>query len=230
MLGSPGFIFDVPHPPESSEVRVNFVARAVAISFGFTLLVSPLAPSARAIGGDQFLALCSISTDKSDHDFCLGYVFAIAVGSVTDNSLNFLRSLSADATGTTNGTITLVTGISVDNNALAANTGSVTIAGDVTFASSYTIDTNQDVASSSGGGSVDLSNATISANTTNVDLIINTAASGAVDMGDADGGSVSLGTLNGDAGNFINDFSVITSGFDDTNDGQAIAIAGGEVM
>ena len=57
---------------------MNFVARAVAISFGFTFLVSPLAPSAKAIGGDQFLALCSISTDKSDHDFCLGYVFAIA--------------------------------------------------------------------------------------------------------------------------------------------------------
>ena len=57
---------------------MNFVARAVAISFGFTLLVSPLAPSASAIGGDQFLALCSNSTDKSDHDFCLGYVFAIA--------------------------------------------------------------------------------------------------------------------------------------------------------
>ncbi len=57
---------------------MNFVARAVAISFGFTLLVSSLAPSARAIGGDQFLSLCSNSTDKSDHDFCLGYVFAIA--------------------------------------------------------------------------------------------------------------------------------------------------------
>ena len=57
---------------------MNFLARAIAISLGSALLVSSLAPSATAIGGDQFLALCSVSTDKSDHDFCLGYVFAIA--------------------------------------------------------------------------------------------------------------------------------------------------------
>ncbi len=57
---------------------MNFVARAIAISLGSALLVSSLAPSASAIGGDRFLALCSNSTDKSDHDFCLGYVFAIA--------------------------------------------------------------------------------------------------------------------------------------------------------
>ena len=57
---------------------MRFIARAIAISFGIALLVSSLAQSARAIGGEQFLALCSISTHKSDHDFCLGYVFAIA--------------------------------------------------------------------------------------------------------------------------------------------------------
>jgi hypothetical protein len=57
---------------------VNFVARAIAISLGSALLVSTLAQSARAIGGAQFLSLCSYSTEKSDHDFCLGYVFAIA--------------------------------------------------------------------------------------------------------------------------------------------------------
>ncbi len=57
---------------------MNFVARAIAISLGSALLVSSLAPRASAIGGDQFLSLCSNSTDKSDHDFCLGYVFAIA--------------------------------------------------------------------------------------------------------------------------------------------------------
>ena len=57
---------------------MNFVARAIAVSLGIALLVSSLAQSARAIGGDQFLALCSNSADKSDHDFCLGYVFAIA--------------------------------------------------------------------------------------------------------------------------------------------------------
>ena len=57
---------------------MNFVARAIAISLGSALLASSLAQGAGAIGGDQFLALCSNSADKSDHDFCLGYVFAIA--------------------------------------------------------------------------------------------------------------------------------------------------------
>ncbi len=57
---------------------MNFVARAIAISLGSASLVSSLAPRASAIGGDQFLALCSNSTEKSDRDFCLGYVFAIA--------------------------------------------------------------------------------------------------------------------------------------------------------
>ncbi len=57
---------------------MNFIARAIAISLGSTLLVSSLAPSARAIGGDQFLSLCSNSATQSDHDFCLGYVFTIA--------------------------------------------------------------------------------------------------------------------------------------------------------
>ncbi len=57
---------------------MNFVARAIAISLGSALLVSSLTPNARAIGGDQFLSLCSNSTIQSDHDFCLGYVFAIA--------------------------------------------------------------------------------------------------------------------------------------------------------
>ncbi len=55
-----------------------FIARAIAISLGSALLVSSLAPSAKAIGGDQVLALCSSSGDQSDRDFCLGYVFAIA--------------------------------------------------------------------------------------------------------------------------------------------------------
>ena len=57
---------------------MNFVARAIAIFLGSVILVSSLAHSARAIGGDQFLALCSNSSNPSDHDFCLGYVFAIA--------------------------------------------------------------------------------------------------------------------------------------------------------
>jgi hypothetical protein len=57
---------------------VNFVARGIAIFLGSALLVSSLAESARAIGGDQFLSLCSSGGDKSDYDFCLGYVFAIA--------------------------------------------------------------------------------------------------------------------------------------------------------
>jgi len=57
---------------------VNFVARAIAISLGSALSVSSLAPRASAIKGDRFLALCSNSTEKSDRDFCLGYVFAIA--------------------------------------------------------------------------------------------------------------------------------------------------------
>ncbi len=57
---------------------MNFVARAIAMSLGVAILVSSLAQGARAIGGDQFLSLCSISTDQSDRDFCLGYVFAIA--------------------------------------------------------------------------------------------------------------------------------------------------------
>ncbi len=55
-----------------------FIARVIAISLGFALFVSSMAPSARAIGGDQFLSLCSKNADKSDQDFCLGYVFAIA--------------------------------------------------------------------------------------------------------------------------------------------------------
>ena len=57
---------------------MNFIARAIAISLGFALLVSSLAQSTRAIGGEQFFALCSNSVDRSDRDFCLGYVFAIA--------------------------------------------------------------------------------------------------------------------------------------------------------
>jgi hypothetical protein len=57
---------------------VKFVARAIATSLGSALLVSSLAQSAKAIGGDQFISLCSNTADKSDHDFCLGYVFAIA--------------------------------------------------------------------------------------------------------------------------------------------------------
>ncbi len=55
-----------------------FIARVIAISLGFALFVSSMAPSARAIGGDQFLSLCSNSGEQSDRDFCLGYVFAIA--------------------------------------------------------------------------------------------------------------------------------------------------------
>ena len=57
---------------------MNFLARVIAISLGSALLVSTMAPSARALGGDQFLSLCSKNADKSDQDFCLGYVFAIA--------------------------------------------------------------------------------------------------------------------------------------------------------
>ncbi len=57
---------------------MNFIARAIAISLGYALLVSSFAQNAGAIGGDQFLTLCSNSAEKSDRDFCLGYVFAIA--------------------------------------------------------------------------------------------------------------------------------------------------------
>ena len=55
-----------------------FAARAFAIALGSALLVSSLAQDAKAIGGDQFLSLCSNSVEQSDRDFCLGYVFAIA--------------------------------------------------------------------------------------------------------------------------------------------------------
>ena len=54
------------------------IARVVAISLGSALFVSSMAPSARAIGGDQFLSLCSKNADEPDRDFCRGYVFAIA--------------------------------------------------------------------------------------------------------------------------------------------------------
>ncbi len=57
---------------------MSFFARAIAISLGSAFLVSSLAQSASAIGGDQFLTLCSNSAEQSDRDFCLGYVFAIA--------------------------------------------------------------------------------------------------------------------------------------------------------
>ena len=57
---------------------MNFVARAIAISLGSAFLVSSLAQPASAIRGDQFLSLCSNSSNQSDRDFCLGYVFAIA--------------------------------------------------------------------------------------------------------------------------------------------------------
>ena len=57
---------------------MNFVARTIVISLGSVLLASSLVPDARAIGGDQFLSLCSNSANQSDRDFCLGYVFAIA--------------------------------------------------------------------------------------------------------------------------------------------------------
>ncbi len=54
------------------------IARVVAISLGSALFVSSMAPSARAIGGDQFVSLCSKNADEPDQDFCRGYVFAIA--------------------------------------------------------------------------------------------------------------------------------------------------------
>ena len=57
---------------------MNIFSRAIAIILGSIILVSSLAPRASAIGGDQFLALCSNDTNPSDRDFCLGYVFAIA--------------------------------------------------------------------------------------------------------------------------------------------------------
>ncbi len=57
---------------------MNFLARVIAISLGSALLVSTMAPSARAIGGDQFVSLCSKNADEPDQDFCRGYVFAIA--------------------------------------------------------------------------------------------------------------------------------------------------------
>ena len=57
---------------------MNSVARTIVISLGSVLLASSLVPNARAIGGDQFLSLCSNSANQSDRDFCLGYVFAIA--------------------------------------------------------------------------------------------------------------------------------------------------------
>ena len=57
---------------------MTFIARAIVISLGSALLVSFAAQSARAIGGDQFLSLCSNGGSQSDRDFCLGYVFAIA--------------------------------------------------------------------------------------------------------------------------------------------------------
>ncbi len=57
---------------------MNSVARTIGISLGSILLASSLVASARAIGRDRFLALCSNSANQSDRDFCLGYVFAIA--------------------------------------------------------------------------------------------------------------------------------------------------------
>ncbi len=66
------------HIPQPLEARVNFFARAIAIFLGSAFLALSLAPPAGAIGGDQFLALCSNQSNTSDRDFCLGYVFAIA--------------------------------------------------------------------------------------------------------------------------------------------------------
>lgn len=57
---------------------MNFFARAIVISLVSVFLASSLAPRAKAIGGDQFLSLCSNGANPSDRDFCLGYVFAIA--------------------------------------------------------------------------------------------------------------------------------------------------------
>ena len=57
---------------------MSLFARAIAMTLGSAFLASSLAQPASAIGGDQFLALCSNSSLPSDHDFCLGYVFAIA--------------------------------------------------------------------------------------------------------------------------------------------------------
>lgn len=57
---------------------MNFVARVIAVSLVSVFLASSPAPPASAIGGDQFLALCTNGASPSDRDFCLGYVFAIA--------------------------------------------------------------------------------------------------------------------------------------------------------
>ena len=57
---------------------MSLFARAIVISLGSAFLASSLAQPATAIGGDQFLSLCTNSNEPSDRDFCLGYVFAIA--------------------------------------------------------------------------------------------------------------------------------------------------------
>ncbi len=57
---------------------MNSVARTIVIALGTVLLASSMVPDARAIGGDQFLSLCSNSADQSDRDFCLGNLYAIA--------------------------------------------------------------------------------------------------------------------------------------------------------
>ena len=57
------------------------IARVIAISLGSALFVSSMAPSARAIGGDQFLSLCSKNADEPDQDFCRGYpLYSIELG------------------------------------------------------------------------------------------------------------------------------------------------------
>ncbi len=56
---------------------MNSVARTIVIAIGSVILASSLVPDARDIGGDRFLSLCSNSANRSDRDFCLGYVFAI---------------------------------------------------------------------------------------------------------------------------------------------------------
>ncbi len=53
-------------------------ARSIVIVLGLALAVSPLVPAAGALPADRFVAMCSDSENVGNHNFCLGYVYAIA--------------------------------------------------------------------------------------------------------------------------------------------------------
>ena len=114
----------------------------------------------------------------------------------------FINDLSVDTRSATNGTIAISKDILVDNNGV--DLASVTLAGNVKLGATVQIDTEQ--GDDAAGGSITLTNASVSATNLGFDLNLITATAAA-----ANGGAVSLGAFNNTAAQFVNDLTINTT-------------------